>query len=251
MVSIITVVYNSEHLIEKTICSIINQTCDDYEYIVIDGGSKDGTLDIIRKYGSFISQWISEPDQGIYDAMNKALSMASGRYVWFINSGDRIYDSYVVEKLRSCYDKSKPDIMYGETMLVEENGEIIGLRSSRTTRKLPRKLSDKSMINGMVVSHQSFIPRLALADKFDLTYKCSSDLDWAIRCLRKAKTVVNMEMILSWYLVGGYSYKNQKMSWKERWEIYTRYYGCIPTLFAHIRIIGRGIQHRIIEGKNY
>jgi len=251
LVTIITVVYNSEHLIEKTICSVINQTCSDYEYIIVDGGSKDNTVAIIRRYEESISKWISEPDQGIYDAMNKGLRMATGKYVWFINSGDAIYDSYVIEKLRDFSLSKDPDVMYGDTMLIKESGTHLGLRSVQTTRKLPESLRFKSMINGMVVSHQSFIPKIGLTGEYNLIYKCSADLDWVIRCLGKAETILNTQMTLSAYLIGGYSGNNQKVSWKERWDIYIRYYGPIATLWAHLRIIGRNVLHTISGKRNY
>jgi glycosyltransferase involved in cell wall biosynthesis len=83
LVSIITVVYNSERFLEKTIKSIINQTYSNVEYILIDGASTDGTVDIIKIYEKFISKWISEKDNGLYDAMNKAIEMATGDYLWF------------------------------------------------------------------------------------------------------------------------------------------------------------------------
>src|SRR5690606_2467889 len=97
--SVITIVYNNVKDIERTILSIITQTYDNIEYIIIDGGSTDGTLDIIKKYQHKVSQWVSEPDKGIYNAMNKGLKMSSGDYILFMNSGDEVYDQRTVEKV--------------------------------------------------------------------------------------------------------------------------------------------------------
>src|SRR5688572_4810851 len=91
LLSIITVVYNGEQLLEKTILSILNQTYTNIEYLIIDGRSKDRTVDIIKKYENKISYWVSEPDKGIYDAMNKGMNAAKGDYIWFINAGDVIH----------------------------------------------------------------------------------------------------------------------------------------------------------------
>jgi glycosyltransferase involved in cell wall biosynthesis len=251
LISIITVVYNSETLIRGTIDSILAQTCQNVELIIVDGASTDNTLNIIKSYGNQIAKCISEPDRGIYDAMNKGLDLATGEYVWFINSGDKVYSNDVVEKIENIYTTNNPDVFYGETMLIDENGSKLGTRSTQTTRKLPENLTSKSMINGMVVSHQSFIPKTALVDKYDLIYQCSSDLDWVIRCLNRSKAVVNTGIILSSYLVGGYSSKKQKVSWKERWNIYIKYFGTVSTLLAHMRIVERNVLHLITGKKNY
>ena len=92
-VSIITITYNAERFLERTILSVMAQKAPNVEYIVIDGASTDGTLDIIKRYEKQITSWISEPDQGLYDAMNKGLHRATGQYVWFMNAGDELYDS--------------------------------------------------------------------------------------------------------------------------------------------------------------
>ena len=100
--SIITINYNNRDGLENTIKSVINQTCQDFEYIVIDGGSTDGSVDVINKYADKIDYWISEPDKGIYNAMNKGILRAHGEYLNFMNSGDYFYDNEVLEKMYSC-----------------------------------------------------------------------------------------------------------------------------------------------------
>src|SRR5688572_13647639 len=99
LVSIITIVYNNRDHIEGTIKSVLFQTFTDYEYIIIDGASNDGTVDIIKQYEDKLGYWISEKDKGIYDAMNKGLRAAKGKYVWFMNSGDKIAEADTLEKI--------------------------------------------------------------------------------------------------------------------------------------------------------
>ena len=127
--SIITVVYNSENLLQGTIDSIAAQSLQNFQYIIVDGKSNDGTLDIIKNNQQHISKWISEVDSGLYDARNKALEMADGKYVWFINSGDKLMNTNTIEDLyNQAVENNFPDIIYGETMIIDENDEIIGPR---------------------------------------------------------------------------------------------------------------------------
>lgn len=109
LITVVTVVYNAESTLEQTILSVINQTYDNVEYILVDGVSTDGTLDIIKKYEDKIDYWISEPDKGIYDAMNKGISLASGTWINFMNAGDEFYTVNVVEYCVSCM---KPNYCY-------------------------------------------------------------------------------------------------------------------------------------------
>jgi glycosyltransferase involved in cell wall biosynthesis len=138
--TIITITYNAEQFLERTILSVANQTVQDFEYLIIDGGSKDRTLEIIKNHEKSITRWISEKDKGIYDAMNKGLNLASGDFVWFMNAGDQIHDSQVVEKLLKAIEDNA-DVYYGETLFVNDNGENLGLRSVVTPHGLPKNLS--------------------------------------------------------------------------------------------------------------
>src|ERR1700761_611826 len=124
--SVITIVYNNVRDIERTMLSVINQTYQNVEYIIVDGLSNDGTLDIIHKYSDKVAKLISEKDEGIYDAMNKGLAAATGDYVIFMNSGDEFYDINTVSNVFA----SEPgaDIYYGETEMINENGENLGQR---------------------------------------------------------------------------------------------------------------------------
>ena len=132
--SIITVVYNRREDLKKTIASVKGQTSHDIEYIVIDGDSNDGTKEVISENADFISRFVSEKDSGIYDAMNKGLQMASGDYVWFLNSGDEIYSSDTVENIFRI--NSSADAYYGDVMYVDEKGnEVTSEKAKAVQRK--------------------------------------------------------------------------------------------------------------------
>ena len=122
-ITVVTVCYNAVKEIEKTIQSVISQTYDNVEYIIVDGGSTDGTLDIIRKYSSRITRWVSEPDKGIFDAMNKSAHMATGEYINFMNAGDLFFDEKVLSDIFAgrSYDE---DVLYGSTRSEEHTSEL-------------------------------------------------------------------------------------------------------------------------------
>jgi len=230
LISIITVVYNRIHDLEKTISSIKNQDYHAIEYIVVDGGSKDGTVDVIKKYADqkIISKWISEKDNGLYDAMNKGLKLASGDFVWFINAGDELFSSNILSLIFKNYQST--DVFYGDAMIVDEDGKDIGLRRLSP----PENLTWKSLQWGMVVSHQSFIVRRekAVSYKNEL-FPHSADIDWMIRCLKNSTNIVNTQMVLSKFQDDGQSKRTIRVSLKERFKIMVENYGFLRTVFNH------------------
>jgi len=229
--SIITVTYNASKWLERTIQSIISQSYPHIEYIIIDGNSTDGTLDIIKKYQSSITHYVSEPDKGLYDAMNKGLKSASGDYIWFINAGDMIYSENTVQEIVDTLDAGNlPDIIYGETQIVDEQGNSVAMRRLRA----PEILTWKSFSMGMLVCHQSFIVKRTIAEPYNMQYRFTADYDWCIRCLKKANTVFNTHFILSRFLEAGLSAANRKESLKERYRIMCENYGKLPTQIRHI-----------------
>jgi len=227
--SIITVVFNSDSTLEKTIKSIIEQEYKDIEYVIIDGGSTDGTVDIIKKYEKFISLWISEPDKGIYDAMNKGLEKATGDYVWFLNAGDEIYSPDTLSFIDS--NENDADAFYGEVEYIDEDGKKLG---TRTLKKPPENLSWRDLDKGMVVSHQSIIVKRDKAVYYNLDYKYCSDIDWMIRTLKNCQTNINTERILSKFLIGGYSKKNIIESNRERYKILRNHFNLFKVLKSHV-----------------
>jgi len=230
LISIITVVFNGIETLERTIQSVINQTYKNIEFIVVDGGSIDGTQDLIKKHESNISKFISEPDNGLYDAMNKGMEHASGDYFWFINSGDEIAADDTLKKIFENADFA--DIYYGDTMMIDKNNNLIGNR--RLTP--PSNLTWKDLRNGMLVSHQSIIVSRKAAEKYDVNYRFSADYQWTVQALKKSQKTVNTRMILSKYLDGGLTKKNIIAGLKERFKIMCKYYGVFSTVFYHIPI---------------
>lgn len=229
--SIITITYNASRWIERTILSVLSQTYPHIEYIIVDGASTDNTVDIIKQYAHGISHWISEPDKGLYDAMNKGLQMATGDYVWFINAGDTIYATDTVQRIVASLKKelSLPDVVYGETAIVDADSKLLGMRRL----KAPKKLTWKSFRMGMLVCHQSFIAKRELAPLYDLQYRLVADYDWCIKCLQKARLIHNSHLTLSNYMEEGLSSINRKASLKERYKVMCHYYGTLSTTLLH------------------
>lgn len=226
--TVITVVYNDAKNIDRTMLSVLNQTFPGIEYILIDGGSTDGTIEVIKKYSSKLAYFISEPDKGIYDAMNKGLVQATGQFVLFMNSGDEIYAPYTVEEVFGSSDSG--DIYYGETEMFSENWQSLG----RRRHQAPVIFDWKSFRQGMNISHQAIYIKRSLTQPFDLRYKYSSDIDWIIRSAKKASNIVNTRMYVAKYLVGGMSKKRHLASLQERYAILSKYYGKVPNMLNHV-----------------
>jgi glycosyltransferase involved in cell wall biosynthesis len=244
-ISIITVTYNAEAVLEKTMLSVLNQTDCDYEYIIVDGNSTDETFDLINKYESkienkefFVSKdrfrWISEPDKGLYDAMNKGIDIAIGDFLWFINAGDKIYSPTTLSKIqKAIQDNPNTDIFYGQSLIIDENDNPLGERH----KIAPKTLKKKSLLNGLVVCHQLIIVRKSIAPFYDLQYRITSDYDWTIKVLSKSKHNIYIDDYLSKFRIAGLSSINREKSWKERYHIMRKHFGITKTLWAHFKII--------------
>ena len=164
-ITVVTVCYNAVAFIEDTIKSVIYQTYKNLEYIIIDGGSTDGTIDIIKKYIPYIEFWTSEPDKGIYDAMNKGLSHATGLWINFMNAGDTFYCNETLSTVFK-YQLEDKNIVYGDTLFIREDGGHV--EESHKTDFLERN---------MPTCHQSFFVRTKYAKEigFDIRYKYAAD----------------------------------------------------------------------------
>jgi glycosyltransferase involved in cell wall biosynthesis len=228
--SVITIVYNNVRDIERTMRSVINQTYTNIEYIVVDGLSNDGTLQVIEQYKDRVAKLVSEKDEGIYDAMNKGLALAAGDYVIFMNSGDEFYDKETVAAVFASAEDA--DIYYGETEMIAYDGSSLGQRRHRA----PEKFTWRGFKYGMSISHQAIYIKRDLAEPYDRRYQLSSDIDWIIRSAKKAKKIVNVNRYVAKYLVGGMSKKKHRQSLQERFDIMKRNYGLVPTVFNHFII---------------
>lgn len=228
--SIITVTYNAGAVLEDTIQSVITQTYRNVEYIIVDGGSKDHTLDIINRYREHIHTLVSEPDKGLYDAMNKGIRLATGDYLCFLNAGDELHEDDTLQLMvHSITGTELPDVLYGETAIVDEEGHFLRMRRLSA----PENLNWKSFKDGMLVCHQAFFPRRELAEPYDLRYRFSADFDWCIRIMKKSHTLHNTHLILIDYLNEGMTTRNHRASLHERFRIMCRHYGYLSTLARH------------------
>jgi glycosyltransferase involved in cell wall biosynthesis len=228
--SIITVTYNARKTIENTIQSVIAQTYPYRSHIIIDGASTDGTLSVIEKYRLHIHALISQPDNGLYDAMNKGMALVGGDYLCFLNAGDSFHTNDTLQQVvQSFVGSGLPDVVYGETALVNESGRFLRMRRLSA----PEKLTWTSFKQGMVVCHQAFFVKRLLAEPYDLQYHFSADFDWCIRMMKKVHFLHNTHLILINYLDEGITTRNRKASLKERFHIMTKHYGTINTTLLH------------------
>ena len=168
-ISVVTVCYNAAETIEETMLSVLNPTYPNIEYIIIDGGSTDGTVDIIKKYANRLAYWVSEPDKGIYDAMNKGIKVVTGEYVNFMNAGDSFFTSTTISDAVKQFDN------------YDFIGGIAAYRKRRRIlysfwKPVKTNYSFNDVCHGKIVNHQSsFIRKRILSDGYDLSYKIIAD----------------------------------------------------------------------------
>ena len=246
LLSVVTICYNDSAHLERTLLSVKSQkeTFPHIQYIVVDGASTDDTPRLLEQYASTIDLVISEPDKGIYDAMNKGLKKATGDYVCFLNSGDVFHSEMLLrelfEELEKKYPSSslseKPGVLYGQTHLVDEEGRFVAVRKPEA----PQELSYRSFLRGMCVCHQSFYARRDLTEPYDSeTYRLSGDFDWCLGILHKSKDNWYSGMVLTDYLNEGLTTRNRIPSLKERLHIMIDRYGLVPALLAHLYFLLR------------
>ncbi|MBQ3730572.1 MAG: glycosyltransferase [Muribaculaceae bacterium] len=244
--SIITVTWNAASVIIPTIESVRRQTSSDFEMLIIDGASSDDTLSIVNRASIASLRVFSEPDKGLYDAMNKGIARARGRYLIFLNAGDAFADDAVLARLARLA-AGNPGVIYGQTQLVDAHRNVVGKRHLTA----PKRLTADSFLNGMVVCHQAFIVRRDLAPEYDLQYRLSADYDWCIRVLRKspANAYAGSEPIIS-YLADGMTTRHHRASLWERYRIMCRHYGTASATLRHIGFIPRYLKRRLGSSAN-
>ncbi len=208
-ISLLTVSFNSAATIKDTIESIRSQDYKNIEYIVVDGNSKDGTIEIIKSYDSFISKWISEPDKGIYDAMNKALQLATGDVVGILNSDDFYFNNQILSQIANAFLDSSVDVVFGDLVFLDPNNLEKVVRKYSSAKWSPDKFA-----KGFMPAHPTVFVRRKYYEQFGLfktDYKIAADYELLIRFLYVHKlkykylpiTMVKMRR-------GGVSSKNWK-----------------------------------------
>jgi len=220
------VVYNSEKYIRRTIESIVGQDYPAIEYIIIDGKSKDTTMQIVNEYRDRIAVIVSEPDKGLYDAMNKGLRLATGSYVLYINSGDALSSPTLLSDIFNNVPADS-DVIYGDTHITDEQGNILHNRRHRP----PEHLSWRDYKRGMLVCHQSFIAKRTLCDEYDTIYRYAADFDWCLNILLKSRVVTNYGKDISLFMDGGQTKRTIVPGLKERYRIMCKYYGKAKATF--------------------
>jgi len=215
LISVITVVYNDVKTIEKTILNVLNQSYSNLEYVIIDGNSTDGTVDIINKYRDRISYFVSEPDKGIYDAMNKGIRAASGEWINFMNSGDWFYNLDTVAELFQNRDLARVKLIYGNTERREGNSRHISIPGQNL-----------GFFHNVMV-HQSIFSRRELSLKylFNTDYKVAADFDFIFRVFFYRHATLYVDLPIASYNVVGFSNLNRYRGFKEKRQAALSYKG--------------------------
>ncbi len=207
--SIITVNKNNAEGLERTIQSVINQTFKNFEYIIIDGASNDGSVEVIKKYANKIDYWISEPDTGIYNAMNKGIKVAKGEYLLFLNSGDWLVNENVLGEVFSIgFDE---DIVYGDLLV---DGKWI--------KKYPDKLSFTYFFKDTLPHPASFIKKEVFnyVGSFNESFAIASDYDFFLKALIKYNvSYLHLNFVIAVFITNGISSKNYNLTLEEKEKI--------------------------------
>ncbi len=253
--TIVTITYNAAAVIDRTLESVFRQTYEGVEHLIIDGASTDDTLQRVEAYkqrsdasdGGHKVIIQSEPDHGIYDAMNKGLTQASGDYIVYMNAGDFFPESDTLEqiahrcRLNELPSDELPAVLYGNTNIVDAEGRYLHPRRLQP----PAQLTWRSFRHGMLVCHQAFYARTDLAKnlQYDIQYKYSADVDWCIRVMREgeraALPLYNINMVVANYTEEGATTRHHRESLMERFHIMRRHYGLVSTLLMHLWFVVR------------
>jgi len=206
-ISIITVVWNNKETIKDAIDSVLSQTYENIEYIVVDGNSSDGTVEIVQGYGDKISTFVSEKDKGIYDGLNKGISLATGELIAFIHSDDLYASRSVIEDVMKQFElDASLDGVYGDLIYTHKHD------TSKVLRYWKSKDFDSSLLKqGWMPAHPTFVLKKEVYDKygnFDLDFKIAGDYDFMLRVLSAGIKVKYIPQVLYKMRVGGESNKS-------------------------------------------
>ncbi len=240
LISIITITYNAEKHILPTLESVAQQKYTGYEHIVVDGASSDRTVALARTFKGV--RIMSEPDGGLYDAMNKGIALARGKYLLFLNAGDTFHNDLVLGAYAGRAEKDD-DIIYGDTVIVDSARHIIGKRHLTA----PSALTFDSFAKGMLICHQAFMVRKDIAPQYDLQYRFSADYDWTVKCIANAdpRKCTNLGIVAIDYLSDGLTDKNKLKSLRERFRIMSHHYGAARTCANHVGFVIRALRRKL------
>ncbi len=249
-ITYVTITFNAEAVLKPTLDSVLRQDYPHIEHLIIDGASKDGTLQLVSEYLEHSNNAdtghkvlvTSEPDGGIYDAMNKGLRSATGDYICFLNAGDSLPAADTVSMIVSkIAPHTAPAVLYGNTDIVDAEGHFLYHRRLQP----PEELNWRSFRQGMLVCHQAFYARtdFAIATPYNLKYRYSADVDWCIRIMKAAARegipLLNLRATVANYLEEGTTTRHHRASLLERFRIMVSHYGWFTTVMMHLWFVLR------------
>lgn len=247
-ISIVTITYNAARTLQRTLDSVRRQSYPCIEHLLIDGASTDDTLQIADRYRADSPHEVSiqsEPDGGLYDAMNKGLRKATGDYIVFLNAGDSLYADDTIQTVVASAEGGAA-VVYGDTAITDGEGRFLRLRRHRP----PKVLTWRSFKKGMLVCHQAFYARLDIARQFpySLQYRHSADVDWCIRVMKEAErrglALVNANTVVANFEEGGDTTQHHRASLMERFHVMACHYGYVQTLLLHAWFVIRAVLKR-------
>jgi len=241
LISVITVVRNGASGIEATVSAVLGQTYPNLEYMVVDGGSTDGTLDLLRRFDDRIDYWMSEPDDGLYDAMNKGIALVTDpdAYVLFANSDDRLYSPDAVELLVT--EGRGADFVYGKELLTD--GEVSSVMGSEVT------LDDLARRN---ICHAASLTRRRVFDivgTFDPRYRLVADYDFFVRCFAHPVTSRFVDRVVAEVRMFGLSETRFMLLLRERLDVIRRRFRGVPRLAAVVQIYCYDIPRHFLRSR--
>ena len=253
-ITYVTITYQAEKVLQRTLNSVLEQDYPEITHLIIDGASTDGTLEMVNDYIARSNAadnghkvlLMSEPDDGIYDAMNKGLRSLDGDFVCFLNAGDFLPSSDIVSRIVEKVNGQLPAVLYGDTDIVDGEGHFLHHRRLSP----PEHLTWKSFRHGMLVCHQAFYARtdFAIATPYNQKYRYSADVDWCIRIMKAAARenvpLQNLHMVVVNYTEEGQTTLHHRESLLERYRVMECHYGRISTFFMHCWFVVRAVISR-------
>lgn len=252
-ISVVTITYNAEKVLQPTLESVLMQGFPHVEHLIVDGASKDDTIRLAEAYqrvseeaeNGHVVKITSEPDSGLYFAMNKGLERVTGDYIVFLNAGDRFPEADTLEKVALAAEagdgEERPAVLFGDTDIIDADGNFLFHRRLQP----PESLTWESFKEGMLVCHQAFYARTDIARSipYNTEYRFSADVDWCIRVMKsgeaKGLLLRNIHAVVALYMQEGQTTMHHRASLLERFRVMCHHYGLVTTILRHIRFLFR------------